>query len=358
MAFVADLEENKADATTVSALADKMSDITGKGGDLERLRTELSALIDTKIAAALSTYQKQLDTCADTGKRWSSDLQKCVTQRVQFGLKEDTPCHVDAIGTVLMDPAVPSLAVCASSGWEDLEVQPAGLTKEKPAASCADIKSQSPASESGFYFVRRTQTGTTFRVYCDMVTDGGGWELVSTQKPDGLLRQATPVSTVGPISGADGATNQKFEQGFYDQLASLSEYQVMAEENTGPDRDTGVVMMYIMGRGQALSFSADLPMRLPLRWHTGGGSYTVVQDNKDESNNWWGLSVHGDAGFIGVPSNKRCTVKRDFAQTLGTNGDYKVRNGLHAHCRLCCEIPHLSEGFSMCADSCGLAFRL
>jgi len=52
---------------------------------------------------------------------------------------------------------------------------------------CAAILSKNPDAESGNYWIKPDGNGpnTAFEVYCDMMTDGGGWTLVAVSSDDG-----------------------------------------------------------------------------------------------------------------------------------------------------------------------------
>lgn len=52
-----------------------------------------------------------------------------------------------------------------------------GLTKDYAAKSCKEIKQKRRETESGVYWIKPDGTDPT-EIYCDMETDGGGWNLV------------------------------------------------------------------------------------------------------------------------------------------------------------------------------------
>lgn len=52
-----------------------------------------------------------------------------------------------------------------------------GTASACPAASCVDVRDHNPASQSGRWWIAPGGVAP-FEVYCDQVTDGGGWALV------------------------------------------------------------------------------------------------------------------------------------------------------------------------------------
>lgn len=170
-----------------------------------------------------------------------------------------------------------------------------------------------------------------FSAYCDMATDGGGWMLTSTQKPDGQLYSAAPVSSVT----YDKNKNQKYSGAVLSAFAAMGAYQVMVEENSGADVNAGLVMVYKMPANIPLRFDGGAVPVGSVQWLTADGAYFTVANNQSGSSAWWGISVHSDA-FNGLPSNKRCVKKGSFSQTAGTNGDYKLdHSGTHSGTTRC-----------------------
>lgn len=75
-----------------------------------------------------------------------------------------------------------------------------GMSQSQPATSCATLKADQPAATSGVYWVQPVSARPAFRVFCDMVTDGGGWTLVWSNLKGGRGKPATELSWGAAIS--------------------------------------------------------------------------------------------------------------------------------------------------------------
>jgi len=87
--------------------------------------------------------------------------------------------------------------------------------------SCSDILANDAGSASGIY----TVTGGT--VYCDMTTDGGGWQLVANiakhSTPASLRTIADYQSDVTAIGSLDDPSKSYMYKGSYDNFTSVRE---------------------------------------------------------------------------------------------------------------------------------------
>ena len=291
--------------------------LTQRGGAadfvLQNTAGELVRVIGATGRMGVGTAAPQATLDVAGGVRVGADTGDCTTART---------------GTLRWSTG---LEVCDGQAWRPVH-QPAqtGGTKGDAARSCRAIKEALPSKASGMYWVDPDggSTDNAFFGYCDMVTDGGGWLLVSTQKPDGgLSTTATSASVV-----LDKSVNQKYGATALSALASIGAYQVMVEESSGVDVASGAVMVYRLSQGTALRFDGQNVAVATVEWWTGTG-YVPVSNNA--SGNWWGISVHADA-FNGVPSDRRCVLKSNFSTGVGNNGDYKLdHQGTHSGTTRC-----------------------
>lgn len=103
-------------------------------------------------------------------------VSACSVERVTF----QQPAAVDAGADGPADASNCSAEICDGldndcSGTAD-DGAAIGSAQACAAASCVAIRDHNPASQSGLWWV--APGGSPFQVYCDQVTDGGGWGLV------------------------------------------------------------------------------------------------------------------------------------------------------------------------------------
>jgi hypothetical protein len=95
-------------------------------------------------------------------------------------------CASHRAGELAWDPASEALLLCNDGAWRTLYAGAAPGSLQNPGTSCKQINTDYPETTTGAFYIKpATWSGSPFRVWCDMDTDGGGWTLVG--KVSGLV---------------------------------------------------------------------------------------------------------------------------------------------------------------------------
>jgi hypothetical protein len=94
---------------------------------------------------------------------------------------EPGPCTPGAAGTLRFSSGELQLCDGVDTAWQTIQTGGAadGTTALRAGRTCQSIKTEHPTSISDVYYIDPENDGGPIQVYCDMVSDGGGWTLVS-----------------------------------------------------------------------------------------------------------------------------------------------------------------------------------
>ena len=126
-----------------------------------------SAVTSTKLAGGSVTPQA-LDTASGTGVGGT---------RVPTGTTAERPAS-PTNGMLRFNTTLNTLEVYRTSNtsWSSIAISEIG-SEFFPASSATQILQLRPSATSGYYYIKPDGV-STYYVYCDMVTDGGGWMLM------------------------------------------------------------------------------------------------------------------------------------------------------------------------------------
>ncbi|VXB66189.1 fibrinogen-like YCDxxxxGGGW domain-containing protein [Aeromicrobium sp. 9AM] len=105
---------------------------------------------------------------------------------------------------VLAAAVVSTGALVAVGAPAQAAVTTDGTTQATAAASCWEAKQVDSGAASGVYWILTPQLQTPTKIYCDMTTDGGGWELVGRGRDGWSLAyngNATPSQVADTVTG-------------------------------------------------------------------------------------------------------------------------------------------------------------
>jgi uncharacterized repeat protein (TIGR02543 family) len=254
--------------------------------------------------------------------------------RSGFTFKEWLSSNTAVASTASSTPLSPYGNLTFTAEWTANVVPPApdpvtpggdGLSEATAGTSAFQIKRDFPASTDGLYWVKNSNinSGQPFKIYADMVTDGGGWTLlVANSSQSWTYAQAQKVNETNPPSNPNnlsalGGKYSILEFGDYIKRASSGFQYRMDAVNPGTCGG-------IWTANSAYSFVSasknNINITLNIKW--GDWNYNpsgieermpclvesaqaLLTTSLDNSSDWWGTLIQADTweapGLITVP---------------------------------------------------------
>ena len=165
-----------------------------------RLRVIDGAFLNNGKDGAIVSWSVYVQTLSNQTVEATGDLQvkgnlsftgDGETRMFRFQNSKGVPaaCTPARKGLAYYELADDSLRVC--NGEQFVKTASAATppgSKEHPGLDCLDIKKKTPGAKSGLYWIDpvAAKPAAAFQVYCEMVSDGGGWTLLARTVKAGL----------------------------------------------------------------------------------------------------------------------------------------------------------------------------
>ncbi|KAG8435227.1 hypothetical protein GDO86_013249 [Hymenochirus boettgeri] len=232
------------------------------------------------------------------------------------------------------EQAILNLLACWTENMTDGRLPWKGHTSSKMDCgyrSCLEIKSSIPTAKDGIYLLTTNQ-GETYKTFCDMTTNGGGWTLVASVHENNIYGKCTVGDRWSSQQGSninypegdgnwanyatfgipDGATSDDYKNpGYYDiQAKDLALWHVPNKKPIENWKDSAI-LRYHTETGFLLNFQGNLfglYKNYPLKYGIGscladnGPAVPVVYDlgSAEKTKNFYSPNGRNEfiAGFV------------------------------------------------------------
>ena len=166
---------------TVDQVKTKLDELTQSNNDLrEKLShaQNASQVLDNRIQRFIS--------CQATSQGYNTSTDECVPLVPQCSREGETLEFHGGLNRYICSSFLLDTINNMKTNINMLLRGPTSIIGDissMPGRTCRDIKEVRPRALSGVYWISQSPNGSyPYRVYCDMLTDGGGWTLVTVVK--------------------------------------------------------------------------------------------------------------------------------------------------------------------------------